>query len=183
MRLSIGNANCASLVAILARKIDPTKDTRREKRAPFLLFALRPKQSKGYTNVRKIRTLGVRAAFVGQFDVKDHDLTDADFIAQGRDAWEAVLGTATLGKFFLGFGSVGICERAFEEAIAHLKRKLLYGKPILEMPHIRWAAAQACARLTAMKLFAYRALDYVQAARADAWPKVVQFVRECCRPQ
>ena len=35
------------------------------------------------------------------------------------------------------------------------------------MPHIRSKMAQAYARLTAMKLYAYRALDYVHAARAD----------------
>ena len=35
------------------------------------------------------------------------------------------------------------------------------------MPHIRATTAQAYARLTAMKLYAYRALDYVHAASAD----------------
>ena len=35
------------------------------------------------------------------------------------------------------------------------------------MPHIRAATAIAFARLTAMKLYAYRALDYLQAAGAD----------------
>src|SRR6476660_2760561 len=34
------------------------------------------------------------------------------------------------------------------------------------MPHIRSMMAQAYARLTAMKLYAYRALDYVHAATA-----------------
>src|SRR5205823_11339335 len=72
----------------------------------------------------------------------------------------------TLGKFFLGFGAVGICEHALEEAAAHLGRRILFGKPALDMPHLRAAAAQAYARLTAMKLYAYRALDYVHAASA-----------------
>src|SRR5437868_1182144 len=35
------------------------------------------------------------------------------------------------------------------------------------MPHIRFMMAQADARLTAMKLYAYRAADYVQASSAD----------------
>ena len=116
----IGNANCASMISILARKLDDHTQGERAKRAPFVLFALRPKQSKGFKELRKIRTLGVRAGFVGAFEVKDHPLSEDDLFADGRDAWDAVLHTVTLGKFFLGFGSIGICEHAFQEAVAHL---------------------------------------------------------------
>ncbi len=162
----IGNANCASIISILGRKGDD-RHANRTRRATPILFALRPAQSKGFGGVRKIGTLGIRSAFVGEFEVKDHPLPETDLIAEGREAWDAVLGTVTLGKFFLGFGSIGICERAFEESLAHLTRRVLYGKPVIDMPHIGSAVAQAYARLTAMKLFAYRALDYVQAANAD----------------
>jgi len=48
-----------------------------------------------------------------------------------------------------------------------MSSRVLYRKPVLEMPHIRLAAAQAYARLTAMRLYAYRAVDYVHAANAD----------------
>lgn len=162
----IGNSNCAAIVSILARKYrrNGTDTDARIRRLPFVMMALRPAQSPGYRNVKKIRTSGVRSAFVGELEVKDHPLTADDFIAEGRDAWDAVFGTVTLGKFFLGFGSIGICEHAMEEAIAHLHRRMLYGKPALAMPHIRLATSQAYARLFAMKLYAYRALDYVQAA-------------------
>jgi acyl-CoA dehydrogenase len=162
----IGNANCASIISVLARKGDPRSAGRTRRTLP-VLFALRPKQSQGFGGVRKIRTLGVRAAFVGAFEVKDHHLPEGDLIADGRQAWDAIFGTVTLGKFFLGFGSIGICEHAFAEAAAHLRRRVLYGKPVIEMPHIRSTMATAYARLAAMKLYAYRALDYVHAARAD----------------
>ena len=159
----IGNSNAASIISILARRVDE-RLSERARRAPFVLFALRPKQSSGYRNVRKIHTLGVRAGFVGEFEVKNHELPDRDVIADGRRAWDAVIGTVTLGKFFLGFGSIGICEHALEEAAIHLRGRILYGKPAIEMPHIRSAIARTYARITAMKLYAYRALDYVQAA-------------------
>jgi acyl-CoA dehydrogenase len=162
----IGNANCASIICILGRKADD-RDGNRARRATPVLFALRPAQSKGYGNVRKIPTLGIRSAFVGEFEVKNHELAETDIIAEGRAAWDAMFGTVTLGKFFLGFGSIGICERAFAAAIAHLTHRMLYGKPVIDMPHIGSAVCQAYARLTAMKLYAYRALDYLQAATAD----------------
>ena len=138
----------------------------RGKRAPARSVRAAPKQSKGFGPARKIQTFGIRSAFVGEFEVKNHEFPESDLIAEGRQAWDAVLGTVALGKFFLGFGSIGICEHALEEAIAHLTRRILYGKPAIDMPHIGSATAQAYARLTGMKLYAYRALDYVHGSSA-----------------
>jgi acyl-CoA dehydrogenase len=161
----IGNANAAAIISTLARKLDPS-GRRADKRAPMALIALRPSHTAAFQNLRKIRTLGVRAGFVGAFDVVDHELPASDVIADGRDAWDAVFGTVTLGKFLLGFASIGICEHALAEATDHLTGRILFGKPAIEMPHLRFNMAQAYARLTAMKLYAYRALDYVHAASA-----------------
>lgn len=161
----IGNANCASMISILARKVGP-RTVGRVHRAPLVLFALRPASSDSFQKLRKIPTLGVRAAFVGEFEVRDHPLAESDVIAEGRKAWDAVFGTVSLGKFFLGFGQIGICERAWEEADTHLRSRVLYGNPAIAMPHLRSAMAEAYVRLTAMKLYAYRALDYVQCANA-----------------
>ncbi len=162
----IGNVNAASMVTILAKEI-AVKPGAASRRAPFIFFALRPGEATAYQNVRKTRTLGVRAAFVGQFDVKGHPLPEGDIISRGRDAWEALHATVTLGKFLLGFGAVGICEHAFAEALDHLRQRVLYGKPVTDMPHIRATVAVGFARLMAMKLYAYRALDYLHAAGDD----------------
>jgi acyl-CoA dehydrogenase len=160
----IGNANRAAIVSILARRHVPRDTPARKRRAPFALIAVRPPTAPGYRAVRKIRTLGVRAAFVGAFEVVAHPVAAGDVIADGRGAWDAVFGTVTLGKFLLGFASIGICEHATEEATAYLRGRVLYRRAVLGMPHIRLATAQAYARLAAMKLYAYRALDYVQAS-------------------
>ena len=163
----IGNCNRAAIITTLARDGgERSSDSAATRRARPILIALRPKQSP-LRNVRKIHTLGVRAAFVGEFEVRDHQLSSQDLIARGRDAWDAVLGTVALGKFLLGFGSIGICERALQEASGHLSRRKLYGKPAIDMPHISSRMAQAYARLMAMKLYAYRSIDYVHAASAE----------------
>ena len=159
----IGNSNRAAIIAVLARKQEFGPGGRERRAAPVLL-AIRPALSKAFRSVRKIRTLGVRAAFVGEFEVVGHELPAGDLIAEGRAAWDALFGTVALGRFFLGFGSIGICEHALAEANTHLGQRRLYGKTALDMPHIRAAMATAYARLAAMKLYAFRALDYVQAA-------------------
>jgi acyl-CoA dehydrogenase len=159
----IGNANAACIISVLAKKGDAAS-AGTAKRLPFVFFVLRPRETAALRNVRKIRTLGIRTAFVGEFEVEGHPFPEGDVLSQGREAWDAVLGTVNFGKFFLGFGAVGICEHAFAEAVAHLRRRVLYGKPVTDMPHIRAATALAFARLMAMKLYAYRALDYLQAS-------------------
>lgn len=162
----IGNANSASIMAVLARR-ENRRGVGQGRRAAPVLFALRPQQASGFSGAEKIRTLGVRAAFVGEFSVRDHEFPAADVIAEGRQAWDAIFGAVTLGKFFLGFGSIGICEHAYAEAAAHLSARMLYGKPAIDIPHIRSTLVQAWTRLTAMKLYAYRALDYLR-SRGDS---------------
>ena len=162
----IGNANAACLVSVLARDSTANPDAA-GKRAPFVFFALRPHESPGFKNLRKVRTLGIRNAFVGEFEVHDHPVREADVVSRHRDAWAALFGTVDLGKFFLGFGAVGICEHAFAEALAHLRGRTLYGKPAAAMPHLRDTMTFAFARLVTMKLYAYRALDYLQAASPE----------------
>ncbi len=162
----IGNANAACIITILAREGD-AESGGTARRAPFAFIALRPGETPAIRNVRKIRTLGIRTAFVGSFEVKEHPLPMSDVISRGREAWDAVRATINFGKFFLGFGAVGICEHAFAEAVAHMRPRVLYGTPVTEMPHIQMATALAYARLTAMKLYAYRALDYLQASCED----------------
>jgi acyl-CoA dehydrogenase len=158
----IGNANVAAMIAVLARKgADPAGNARR---APFALAAVRPEGGSRLSRLEKIHTSGVRAAFVGGFSVKDYAFPASDLIAEGRAAWDAVFGSVTLGKFLLGFGSIGICSHALEEAVGHLNGRKLYGEPAMNLPHIRSLASRAYVRLAAMKLFAYRALDYLQAA-------------------
>jgi acyl-CoA dehydrogenase len=159
----IGNADRAAIISILARKAD-AGDTKLRRRSPFVLFALRPGQTTAIQNATRIRTLGIRSAYVAQFEMKDHELPRADVIAEGRDAWDAIFGSIVLGKFVLGFASIGMCEHAMSEAVAHLRGRVLFGKPVIAMPHIRALVAQAYARLMGMKLFAYRALDYLYTA-------------------
>jgi acyl-CoA dehydrogenase len=161
----IGNTDAASIISVLGRKTDIGGGSHAN-RAPFMLFALRPRQASRFQSLGKIRTLGVRAANVGAFAVHGHQFYSDDIIAEGRNAWDAVFGTVTLGKLFLGFGSIGMCEHALQEAADHLKNRQLYGTAAIQMSHLQFNLAQAYCRLTAMKLFAYRTLDYVHTASA-----------------
>lgn len=154
----IGNANCADIISVLGIK----KSLRGFKdKNGFMFFAYRPQDNASFKDLRKIPTLGVKTAFVGAFAIENHSFPALDVISEGQDAWDAIFGTVNLGKFFLGFGSIGICRRALEETLVHVKSRVLYGKPVYEMPHIRRLLECAEIKLANMRLFSRRALDYL----------------------
>lgn len=163
----IGNANCAEFISVLGVKESQSTMLEKNSKEDFVFFALRPKKSESFQNVKKIRTLGVKTAFVGGFEIKNHNFPKSDIIAEGKNAWDAIFGTVNLGKFYLGFGSIGICEHAFQEAILHTKNRVLFSKPVYEMSHIKKRIHTAFIKLLAMKLFSYRAADYLSSANAN----------------
>jgi acyl-CoA dehydrogenase len=105
--------------------------------------------------------------YVSNFELHDYPVRPEDVLHTGREAFDAALNTVNIGKFNLGFASIGICEHAFYEAITHADARVLYGRQVTGFPHVRQAFIDAYARLVAMKLFSDRAIDYFRSATPD----------------
>ena len=91
--------------------------------------------------------------YVSEFRLHDYPVGEDDVLHTGPAAFDAALNTVNIGKFNLGFASIGICEHAFYEAITHADARVLYGKRVTDFPHVRQGLTDAYARLVAMKLF------------------------------
>ena len=105
--------------------------------------------------------------FVSAFTLHDYPITDADILVRGPEAWNVALNTINVCKYNLGWASIGICTHAFHEAIDHAGHRQLYGGLVTDFSHVRQLFVDAYARLTAMKLFAMRANDYMRSASDD----------------
>jgi acyl-CoA dehydrogenase len=105
--------------------------------------------------------------FVSEFALNDYPLTEADILHKGRAAWDAALNTVNIGKYNLGWASIGICTHALYEAVAHAHNRRLYGMRVTDFPHVKRMFVDAYARLVAMKLFALRACDYMRSASPE----------------
>ena len=105
--------------------------------------------------------------FVSEFALNDYPLTEADILHKGRAAWDAALNTVNIGKYNLGWASIGICTHALYEAVAHAHNRRLYKMRVTDFPHVKRMFVDAYARLVAMKLFALRACDYMRCAAPD----------------
>ena len=147
----IGNANEAAVVSTFGRM---------EATGEYVFFAV---DSQAPT-FQLVKNITASQSYVAEFNLQDYPVTEADIISRGDEAWNAALNTVNIGKYNLGWASVGICTHAFYEAINHASSRILYGRPVTDFPHVKQMFLDAYARLAAMRLFALRASDYLRAA-------------------
>ena len=158
----IGNGNKAALVSIFA-KVDPPWDPEDKKYGSYVFFAV-DSQNKHYKCIKNVVNV---QSYVAEFELQDYPIGEEDIIAKGRDAWDTSLNTVNVGKFNLGWASIGICEHSFYESITHANNRVLYGMPVTAFPHVKQFFIDAYCRLYAMKLMANRGIDYMRSASTE----------------
>ena len=150
----IGNANKAALVSTLGKMKDSGE---------FVFFVVGSTHGK-YECVRNLVNV---QSYVAEYALNDYPISEADILSIGQDAWDSALNTVNVGKFNLGWASIGISTHAFYEAIDHASNRVLYGKHVTDFPHIRQLLTDAYCRLVSMKAFALRASDYMRSASSE----------------
>lgn len=150
----IGNGNEAALVSTFA------KDSETDAYAFFVV------DSK-HENYECVQNLVNSQMYVSEYALHSYPLTDDDILSTGSEAWDSSLNTINVGKYNLGWASIGICTHAFYEAIDHASGRYLFNHCVTDFPHIRQLFVDAYARLSAMRMFARRASDYMRSASAD----------------
>jgi len=147
----IGNGNKAALVSTFGKMAD-TGD---------FVFFLVDSQHEKYECVKNVID---NQSHVSEFVLHDYPITEADITDRGQNAWDTSLNTINICKFNLGWGAIGISTHALYEAMNHAAHRKLFGSFVTDFTHIRQLFSDAYCRLTAMKLFALRATDYMRSA-------------------
>ena len=150
----IGNGNEATTVSIFGRVEGMSGP---DQYVFFYADATHP-------NYHVIRNVVPAQKYVATFRLDDYPVRPEDILHTGDAAFSAALNTVNIGKFNLTFGSIGCATHALYDSITHSHNRILYGKPVTAMPHIRRDFVDAYVRLIAMKLYSYRALDYFRTA-------------------
>jgi acyl-CoA dehydrogenase len=153
----IGNGNCATAVSVFGR-IDGVDGA--DQYVFFYADSTHP-------NYHVVKNVVPSQMYVAEFRLDDYPVTAPDILHTGEAAFSAALNTVNVGKFNLCFGGIGIATHALYEAVTHAHGRVLYGRPVTAMPHIRTALVDAYARLIAMRLFSDRAVDYFRCATPD----------------
>lgn len=150
----IGNGNEAAIVSTFGRFEDDDE---------YVFFAAEPR----HADYHLVKNVVASQNYVSEFELRDYPVREEDILHRGRGAWDAALNTVNIGKYNLGWASIGICTHALYEAISHAHNRKLYGMRVTDMSHVRRMFVEAYSRLVAMKLFALRASDYMRSASPD----------------
>ncbi len=150
----IGNGNEAAIVSTFGRFAEGDE---------YVFFAADPR----HPSYHLVKNVVASQNYVSEFELRDYPVREADILHRGRDAWDAALNTVNIGKYNLGWASIGICTHALYEAITHAHGRKLYGMAVTAMSHVRRMFVEGYVRLVAMKLFALRAADYMRTASAE----------------
>jgi acyl-CoA dehydrogenase len=150
----IGNGNIAPMVSTFG-KIAGTDD---------YVFFVADYRNRNYELVKNVCD---SQSYVANFRLHDYPVSEAEILSRGQGAWDTALNTVNVGKYNLGWASIGICTHAFYEAIHHAANRRLYNMYVTDFPHVKRMFTDAYARLVAMKLFALRAADYMRSASAN----------------
>ncbi|MEU0531510.1 acyl-CoA dehydrogenase [Amycolatopsis tolypomycina] len=153
----IGNGNCARTVSVFGR-IDGVEGPDQ-----YVFFYA----DSEHPNYHVVKNVVPSQMYVAEFRLEDYPVAAEDILHVGAEAFSAALNTVNIGKFNLCFGGIGMATHSLYEAITHAHNRVLYGKPVTDFPHVRREFVEAYARLTAMKLFSDRAVDYFRSANPD----------------
>ncbi len=150
----IGNGNIAPMVSTFGRMAD-NQD---------YVFFVADYRHRHYNLVKNVVN---SQSYVASFALSDYPITSDEILSRGPHAWDSALNTVNIGKYNLGWASIGICTHALYEAINHASNRRLYGMYVTDFPHVKQMFTDAYTRLVAMKLFALRAADYMRSASPD----------------
>jgi acyl-CoA dehydrogenase len=149
----IGNANKAEMVSTFGKM----------ENGDYVFFVANSQ----HPNYHLIKNTVNSQNYVGEYTLKDYPLTDDDLLAMGGHAWNSALNTVNVGKYNLGWASIGIATHAFYEAINHAAKRNLYGMFVTDFIHVKRLFTDAYTRLVAMKLYASRTADYMRSASLE----------------
>jgi acyl-CoA dehydrogenase len=150
----IGNGNEAALLSTFGKNSETEE---------YVWFAVKTKEG----HFELVKNIVNAQMFVAEYALNGYPITDDEILSTGQEAWDAALNTVNVGKFNLGWASIGICTHAFYEAINHAAHRNLYGKFVTDFPHIQQMMTDAYARLAAMRVFASRSIDYMRSASRE----------------
>ncbi len=151
----IGNGNEAEMVSTFGKVKDGTDD---------YVFFVTNYLNKAYELKKNVIS---HQQYVSNFALHDYPITEEDILSRGSHAWDCSLNTVNIGKFNIAPCSIAMNEHSFYEAITHASNRILYGKPVTDMPHVRRNFMEAWLRLLGMKLYQRRATDYFRNASQD----------------
>jgi alkylation response protein AidB-like acyl-CoA dehydrogenase len=162
-KMWITNARYANPLPVLV-KTDPTADPAHRGMSVLLIEAGTP----GYEVTKDIPKLGYKGTESCEISLTDVRVPVSQLVGgvEGR-GMQQVLSALEWGRVNIAARSVGIAQRAHDEALAYAQQRKAFGQPIAEFQAIQLKLGELGTQVQAARLMAYWAADAVRRGRAD----------------
>lgn len=162
-KMWITNARYADPLPVLV-KTDPAAQPAHQGMSILLVDA----DSPGYAVTKDIPKLGYKGTESCEVVLDNVRVPRANLLGgvEGRGMQQALSGLE-VGRINVAARSVGLAQRAYDEALGYAKARTAFGRPIAEFQAIQLKLAEVATKLQAARL-----LTYWAAARSDAGKRV-----------
>lgn len=162
-KMWITNARYANLLPVLV-KTDPSAQPAHRGMSVLLIDS----DSPGFEVTKDIPKLGYKGTESCEIVLKEVRVAVEQLVGgvEGR-GMQQVLSALEWGRVNIAARSVGIAQRAHDEALAYSKQRNAFGKPIADFQAIQLKLGQLGTQLQAARLMAWWAADQVRQGRAD----------------
>lgn len=138
--------------AVVITVTDPEKRTRGGMTA-FLVDRSTP----GFSLGKSEDKMGIRGAAVSELVFEDCRVPASAVMGEVGDGYRIAMSGLDGGRIGMAGLSVGIAQRALEEAVKYSKARVQFKKPICENQGLRWYLADMATRLEAARLLTMQA--------------------------
>ena len=111
----------------------------------------------GFSVGKKEDKLGIRASSTTELIFEDVFVPAENVLGQVGQGYKLAIGALNEGRIGIGAQMIGIAQGALNAAIAYLKERQQFGKPLSEFQGIQFQIAQAATELEAARLMVYNA--------------------------
>ncbi|TNC34871.1 acyl-CoA dehydrogenase family protein [Mumia zhuanghuii] len=162
-KMWITNARYADPLPVLV-KTDPSASPAHRGMSVLLIEADTP----GFTVTKDIPKLGYKGTESCEILLDDVRVPVGQLVGgvEGR-GMQQVLSALEWGRVNIAARSVGIAQRAHDEALAYASARKAFGRPIVDFQAIQLKLGELGTQVQAARLMAYWAADAVRSGRAD----------------
>jgi alkylation response protein AidB-like acyl-CoA dehydrogenase len=123
------------------------------------------RSAKGFAVGKKEDKLGIRASSTTELILEDVFVPSGDVLGPVGQGYKIAIETLNEGRIGIGAQMIGNAQGALDAAVAYLKERRQFGKPLAEFQGIQFQLAQAATELEAARLMVYNAARLKDAGR------------------
>ena len=146
----VANCEAADVLVVFAAT---TPDIGGRGVSAFLVPADAPGLRAGTT----VDSLGVRGLGCRHIDLDDVRVGADGLVGQEGDGFRIAMWALDGGRVAIAAQALGIGQAAFDEALAHARRRQTFGRPIGRYQAVQWMLADMATELDAARMLTYRA--------------------------